>query len=102
MDGVRTLHAEDPVQFSTAALAKRFSVSPESIRRILKSRWQPSDAEKVDRELRWKKRGERLREMMMARDSSQRDDQGGSEIEAMRRHLEARPTRRPRIKADFV
>ena len=101
MDGVRTLHAEDPVQFSTAALAKRFSVSPESIRRILKSRWQPSDAERVDRELRWKKRGERLREMMMARDSSTRDE-GGTEIEAMRRHLETRPTRRPRIKPDFV
>lgn len=67
MDGVRALHAEDPEKFSTSRLAQRFSVSPESIRRILKSRWQPTDAERLDRDERWRKRGEKLRDMMRER-----------------------------------
>jgi hypothetical protein len=41
MDGVRALHAHDPAQFSTPALAARFKVSAEAVRRILRSRWAP-------------------------------------------------------------
>ncbi|KDQ07344.1 hypothetical protein BOTBODRAFT_90414, partial [Botryobasidium botryosum FD-172 SS1] len=42
MDGLRTLHAHDPVTFSTPVLAEKFKVSPEAVARILKSRWRPS------------------------------------------------------------
>lgn len=41
MDGLRTLHAHDPVMFSTPILADRFRISPEAVRRILKSKWVP-------------------------------------------------------------
>lgn len=41
MDGLRTLHNHDPETFTTTALATRFKISPEAVRRILKSRWQP-------------------------------------------------------------
>ena len=49
MDAVRQLNETDPSVFTTAALANRFKVSPESIRRILKSRWKPP-ADKVNAE----------------------------------------------------
>jgi len=42
MDGLRVLHAHDPETFSTPLLAERFRVSPEAIRRILRSKWEPS------------------------------------------------------------
>lgn len=39
MEGIRGLHQQDPIKYSTAVLAQQFKVSPESIRRILKSKW---------------------------------------------------------------
>jgi hypothetical protein len=42
MDGLRVLHAHDPETFSTPMLAERFRVSPEAVRRILRSKWEPS------------------------------------------------------------
>jgi hypothetical protein len=41
-DGLRLLHAEDPERWSRKALAEAFKMSVESVRRILKSKWQPS------------------------------------------------------------
>jgi hypothetical protein len=41
MEGLRTLHDHDPETFTTAGLANRFKISPEAVRRILKSRWKP-------------------------------------------------------------
>ena len=41
MEGLRTLHDHDPETFTTAVLANRFKISPEAVRRILKSRWKP-------------------------------------------------------------
>ncbi|KAJ6588755.1 hypothetical protein B0H19DRAFT_893515, partial [Mycena capillaripes] len=41
MDGLRQLHRVDPERFTTPVLAERFRVSPEAVRRILKSRWAP-------------------------------------------------------------
>ncbi|KAJ7254402.1 Neugrin-domain-containing protein [Mycena haematopus] len=41
MDGLRQLHRVDPETFTTPVLAERFRVSPEAVRRILKSRWTP-------------------------------------------------------------
>jgi Neugrin len=42
MDGLRHLHRLDPETFSTPVLAERFKISPEAVRRILKSTWAPS------------------------------------------------------------
>lgn len=41
MDGLRVLHMHDPETFSTPMLAERFRISPEAVRRILRSRWEP-------------------------------------------------------------
>ncbi|KAG5643636.1 hypothetical protein DXG03_000562 [Asterophora parasitica] len=41
MEGVRQMHRLDPEKFTTPVLAEKFKVSPEAIRRILKSRWEP-------------------------------------------------------------
>ncbi|KAF7346229.1 putative neugrin-like protein [Mycena sanguinolenta] len=41
MEGLRQLHRVDPTTFTTPVLAERFRVSPEAVRRILKSRWEP-------------------------------------------------------------
>jgi hypothetical protein len=60
MEGIRHLHQTQPEKFTTALLAQHFKVSPEAIRRILKSKWRPSDAEAEDRLRRWDKRGEKI------------------------------------------
>ncbi|KAG9593550.1 hypothetical protein KCU97_g6047, partial [Aureobasidium melanogenum] len=57
--GIRALHAKSPDVFSTAVLAEHFKVTPEAIRRILKSKWQPTEEEAEERRERWEKRGER-------------------------------------------
>ncbi|KAF8320441.1 hypothetical protein DL93DRAFT_2045601, partial [Clavulina sp. PMI_390] len=41
MEGLRALHGHDPETFTTAALATRFKISPEAVRRILRSKWKP-------------------------------------------------------------
>lgn len=60
LEGIRHLHATAPEQFTTAVLAEEFKVSPEAIRRILKSRWRPSETEAETRRKRWEKRHERI------------------------------------------
>jgi hypothetical protein len=60
MEGIRHLHKTAPDKFTTPILAEHFKVSSEAIRRILKSRWQPSDEEYEARMERWNKRGERI------------------------------------------
>ncbi|KAK0100894.1 Required for respiratory growth protein 9 mitochondrial [Cadophora gregata] len=60
MAGIRALHAQMPEYYTTWALSQEFEVSPESIRRILKSKWTPDPEEETDRQRRWKKRGEAI------------------------------------------
>ena len=60
LDGIRSLHAQDPDKHSTSALADQFEVSPEAIRRILKSKWRPNDDEEEDRKRRWERRGRNI------------------------------------------
>ncbi|KAJ5175859.1 Required for respiratory growth protein 9 [Penicillium canariense] len=60
LEGIRHLHATAPERFTTSVLAEEFKVSPEAIRRILKSRWRPSEAETESRRQRWEKRHERI------------------------------------------
>ena len=59
LEGIRTLHASDSAVYNTPMLADHFQVTPEAIRRILKSKWRPSPEESEDRLKRWEKRGVR-------------------------------------------
>ncbi|KNG44988.1 mitochondrion organization and biogenesis protein [Stemphylium lycopersici] len=65
MEGIRHLHSTQPDKFTTPVLSQHFKVSPEAIRRILKSKWQPSDEEYEERMERWNKRGERIWENLV-------------------------------------
>lgn len=47
MDGLRQLYRLDKEKFSTPVLAEKFRISPEAVRRILKSNWQPSREKRV-------------------------------------------------------
>lgn len=58
VDGIRALHTQNPEKFTTPFLANQFKVSAEAIRRILKSKWRPTEAEQNSRKLRWDRRGE--------------------------------------------
>jgi len=60
LDGIRHLHAKAPEQFTTAVLAQEFEMSPEAIRRILKSKWRPSEDEMESRRKRWENRHDRI------------------------------------------
>lgn len=60
LSGIRTLHAQYPETYSTPTLAEHFKVSPEAIRRILKSKWTPNEEEDDKRKRRWEKRGENI------------------------------------------
>ncbi|RGP68005.1 required for respiratory growth mitochondrial [Fusarium longipes] len=55
--GIRALNAQFPDVYTTQALAEKFEVAPEAIRRILKSKWQPNSAEEESRQERWFRRG---------------------------------------------
>jgi len=58
--GIRAIHAQFPEQYTTSVLAEKFEVSPEAIRRILKSRWTPKEEETLDRQRRWFLRGQKI------------------------------------------
>ncbi|KAL4910101.1 hypothetical protein BDW74DRAFT_173570 [Aspergillus multicolor] len=60
MEGIRHLHHVAPDQFTTAILADEFKVSPEAIRRILKSKWRPSGEQLEERRKRWEQRHDRI------------------------------------------
>ncbi|RDA88482.1 hypothetical protein CP532_6660 [Ophiocordyceps camponoti-leonardi (nom. inval.)] len=88
LTGIRALHAQFPDIYTTPALAERFKVSPEAIRRILKSNFRPSEEQEEARRERWERRGlqvwerkaalgikppRKWREMGIARDPSHHD-----------------------------
>lgn len=58
--GIRALHAQMPTVYTTSVLAENFQVSPEAIRRILKSKWSPDSEEETDRQRRWFNRGKKV------------------------------------------
>ncbi|ETS79460.1 hypothetical protein PFICI_09313 [Pestalotiopsis fici W106-1] len=64
LDGIRALHTQYPQIYTTAALANQFQVSPEAMRRILKSKWQPNAQEEEKRQERWFNRGKNIWEQM--------------------------------------
>ena len=60
LDGIRAMHSQFPDKFTTPVLAEHFKVSPEVIRRVLKSKWAPSGEEMESRRLRWERRGQKI------------------------------------------
>jgi hypothetical protein len=60
MEGIRALHEQFPQKYTTPVLAEQFKVSPEAIRRILKSNWRPSTGKMEERRERWAKRHDRI------------------------------------------
>lgn len=62
MEGMRVLKSQFP-QLTATELAERYKVSPEVVRRILKSKWQPTEEEMGRLHERWKRRGERIKEL---------------------------------------
>jgi hypothetical protein len=64
--GIRALNAQFPETYTTQALADKFQVSVESIRRILKSKWMPSAEEEQERQERWFRRGMQVWERQAA------------------------------------
>ncbi|KAH8164926.1 hypothetical protein CIB48_g3311 [Xylaria polymorpha] len=66
LEGIRALHTQFPEQYTTSVLAKHFEVSPESIRRILRTNWAPKPDEETDRQERWFNRGKNIWGQMAA------------------------------------
>lgn len=64
--GIRALNAQFPDTYNVPNLAAHFRVSPENIRRILRSKWTPSQDEEEDRERRWHNRGKSIWEAKAA------------------------------------
>lgn len=64
--GIRALNAQFPDVYTTDALADKFQVSREAIRRILKSSWRPSVDEEEERQQRWFRRGKQVWEQKAA------------------------------------
>lgn len=60
LDTIRHLHATKPDVWTTPVLADQFKISPEAIRRILKSKWQPTEEERERREERWAERYKKI------------------------------------------
>ncbi|KAF2966514.1 hypothetical protein GQX73_g7051 [Xylaria multiplex] len=60
LEGIRALHSQFPEQYTTEVLARHFELSPEAIRRILKSTWRPTVEEEERRQERWFNRGKNI------------------------------------------
>ncbi|KAB5582535.1 hypothetical protein GE09DRAFT_1075387 [Coniochaeta sp. 2T2.1] len=58
--GIKALHQQFPEEYTTDVLADKFEVSPEAIRRILKSKWEPAPEDEIERQERWFSRGKRI------------------------------------------
>ncbi|KAK4454945.1 hypothetical protein QBC34DRAFT_391098 [Podospora aff. communis PSN243] len=58
--GIRAIHQQFPDEYTTPVLAEKFKMSPEAIRRILRSKWTPNPEEEIDRQNRWVNRGKKV------------------------------------------
>lgn len=60
IDGIRALNQQYPDKYPTPVLAEKFKVSPEAIRRILKSKWRASPEKAAERRERWARRHDQI------------------------------------------
>ncbi|KAI1506507.1 hypothetical protein F5X99DRAFT_364475 [Biscogniauxia marginata] len=65
-EGIRALHAQFPEQYPLWVLSEQFQISPEAVRRILRSKWRASPEEEMKRQDRWFSRGKRIWSQMAA------------------------------------
>lgn len=63
MEGIRVLKQYSP-HLHSGEIAAMFQVSPESIRRILKAKWKPTDDEMGKIADRWNRRGDRVKSIL--------------------------------------
>ncbi|OCH86813.1 hypothetical protein OBBRIDRAFT_796830 [Obba rivulosa] len=87
MEGLRQLHKMDPEQYTTPVLASKFRISPEAVRRILKSNWQPTSEQRaklLERErrsreewIRARREEEKQRQIELERANAQGVNRGG-------------------------
>jgi len=97
MEGLRSLHAHDPTTFSTPVLAEKFQISPEAVRRILRSKWVPRREERtklVEKERR------RKQEYIARRVEREREETAERYQETKVEEKEERPARRRWEKED--
>jgi len=91
LEGIRALNAQFPDTYTTEVIAQKFEMSPEAIRRILRSKWRPSAEEEEDRQQRWFNRGKKVwgRWAELGKHPPRRWRQEG--IKAPPRRIRARP-----------
>jgi Neugrin len=64
MQALRELHKADPEKYPSWMLAQRFKISPEAVRRVLKSNWTMSEDRKEEKVMRERRtRIERMKRM---------------------------------------
>lgn len=71
IESLRLLKQSFP-NITSRELSERFKVSPEAIRRILKSNWEPSEEEWDNLQKRWRNRGERINKLFTEGSSQQK------------------------------
>ncbi|AQZ14585.1 RRG9 (YNL213C) [Zygosaccharomyces parabailii] len=62
MEGLRLIKTQFP-HLTARDLGEQFKVSPEVVRRILKTKWQPNEKEMARIQERWQRRGDRIQQM---------------------------------------
>lgn len=85
MEGLRVMHAQHPELFTTPVLAEKFKISPEAVRRILKSKWEPTKEERM----KLAERAERERQQYI---TQRRHEERLRQLELQRQQLAARRT----------
>lgn len=70
MDGIRSIKDSNP-ELSSGDIASYFKISPEAVRRILRSKWRPSPSEQANISERWERRGQRLKEQKQETEKKQ-------------------------------
>ena len=85
MNALRQLHHSDPEMFKTPILADKFRISPEAVRRILKSKWEPSAEKRTALVVKERREKEEFWKSVDAKkQSTQR------EVEHVRKHIHAK------------
>ena len=69
MGSVRLLKEQFPTM-TASDLASHFKISPEAVRRILKSKWAPKEDDLARIEARWSRRGKRIKEMYQSKNQN--------------------------------
>lgn len=64
MLGIRALHAEYPDVMTPVTIAKEFGISPKSVQRILKAKWDMSEEMLIERKAKWWARGEEMKSIL--------------------------------------